>query len=162
MLLFSIAVSLWDPWKFLCYIFWCFSIMLSEFLLLLLDFRAGGGETEETDAHIPIHVVSLMSYSQKNYCSLFFKWGFKPLCCLKLPGQEGESLICPLGSSYLDVASTPGNADLFVNMGHVKSTNIISVLCITVLRDCFLCITKFKPSVSLMYLLNEFVPCKLQ
>lgn len=121
-----------------------------------------GGETEETDAHIPIHVVSLMSYSQKNYCSLFFKWGFKPLCCLKLPGQAGESLICPLGSSYLDVASTPGNADLFVNMGHVKSTNIISVLCFTVLRDCFLCITKSKPSVSLMSLLDEFLPCKLQ
>lgn len=33
----------------------------------------GGGETDMTDAHIPIHVVSLMSYSQKNYCSLFFK-----------------------------------------------------------------------------------------
>lgn len=50
--------------------------MLSEFLLLLLDFRAGvggGGETDMTDAHIPSHVVSLMSYSQKNYCSLFFK-----------------------------------------------------------------------------------------
>lgn len=31
-----------------------------------------GGKTEEADARVPIHVVSLM-YSQKNYCSLFFK-----------------------------------------------------------------------------------------
>ena len=90
-----------------------------------------GEKTEEADARIPIHVASLMSYSQKNYCSLFFKRGFKPLCCLKFPGEAEESLICLLESSYLDVASTPGNANLFVSVGHVKRTNIISVVCIT-------------------------------
>lgn len=54
---------------FLVFFYYAFRIFV-----VVVGFQGWGGrETEETDAHIPIHVVSLMSYSQKNYCSLFFK-----------------------------------------------------------------------------------------
>lgn len=113
--------------------FGVFLLCFQNFCCCCWSSGLGGGvrRTEEADAHIPIHVVSLMFYSQKNYYSLFFECGFEPLCCLKLLGEAEDSLICLLGSSYLDVGSTPGNADLVVSVGHVKRANIISVLCIT-------------------------------
>lgn len=40
--------------------------MLSEFLLLLLEFRDREKKIEETDTHISSHMISLMSYGQKN------------------------------------------------------------------------------------------------
>lgn len=136
--------------------------MLSEFLLLLLEFRDREKMIEETDTHISCHIISFMSYGQKivrhPFFFFFLKWGCEPLCWLKVHREVGDRLIFLLRSSCLDIASNPRQWWFVCQCGtYCEGTYNLSLLHYQILRDDLLCITKSKPAI---YLLNVCVPSK--
>ena len=126
-------------WNSYVTLFWCFCITLSEFLLLLLEFRDGGEKKiEKTDTHIPNHMISLMSYSQRHQSILFFfKRGCEPLCWLKVCREAAERLVWLSGGS-LDIASDP--RPWWFVCQRVTRAHIVSAFCIIKFEEITYCV----------------------